>query len=130
MTAESQRQKRAEREVREWNTSHPIGTRVRYWTMEREGEGKLSKTRSEAWVICGHASVKVNGTAGGVALSHVEPVTIRCAYCGGVSEGNYSVHRDSFCEGPEVELCDACGGSRFPTLEQIWARIAVKGAAA
>jgi hypothetical protein len=130
MTAESQRLKRAEREVREWNEAHPVGTRVRYWTMEREGEGKISKTRSEAWVICGHASVKVDGTAGGIALTHVEPATIYCAYCGKPSEGNYTVHRDGFDKGPEVELCDGCGGSRYPTLSMIWDKIAEPEASA
>lgn len=48
----------------------------------------------------------------------------RCSYCGGHAEGNYSIHRDGFGEGPEVPLCDACGGGRTPTLAQIWARIA------
>ena len=123
MTVESQRQRKAEREVREWNEAHPIGTRVRYWTMAREGEGKLSRTRSEAWEICGHASVKVKGKAGGIALSHIEPVMILCAYCGKPAEGNYSVHRDGFGQGPEVELCDRCGGSKEPTLSTIWDKI-------
>jgi hypothetical protein len=48
----------------------------------------------------------------------------RCSYCGGPAEGNYSIHRDGFGEGPEVPLCDACGGERTPTLAEIWARIA------
>lgn len=47
-----------------------------------------------------------------------------CAFCGGVAEGNFSVHRDGLNVGPEVELCDACGGSEQPTLADIWARIA------
>jgi hypothetical protein len=117
-----QQQKKAEREAQQWNTSHPVGIRVRYWSMEREGEGKLSRTRSEAWVVCGHACVKVEKAAGGMALSHVEPVTIPCAYCGKPSEGHYSVHRDAFGVGPEVELCAACGSGPSPTLREIWAR--------
>lgn len=46
-----------------------------------------------------------------------------CAYCGRPAEGNYSIHRDAFCDGPEVDLCDACGSDVLPTCTQIWARI-------
>jgi len=46
-----------------------------------------------------------------------------CAACGQVAEGNYSIHRDGFEEGPEVSLCDACGGSETPTLPEVWAQI-------
>lgn len=48
-----------------------------------------------------------------------------CAYCGGHAEGFFSIHRDSYCEGPEVPLCIACGSKPEPTCEQIWAHIAV-----
>ncbi len=48
---------------------------------------------------------------------------MRCSYCGERAEGNYSVHRDAFCEGPEVALCDVCGSGESPTLREIWARI-------
>lgn len=37
---------KAQREADEWNDQHLIGTTVRYWTGIREGEGRLSKTRS------------------------------------------------------------------------------------
>jgi hypothetical protein len=47
----------------------------------------------------------------------------RCAYCGALAEGNYSIDRDGFGVGPTVELCDACGGSEVPTCGDIWARI-------
>lgn len=47
-----------------------------------------------------------------------------CAYCGGPAEGNYSIHRDGFGVGPEVDLCDAHGGGELPSCEQIWDRIA------
>ena len=33
-----------------------------------------------------------------------------CANCARPSEGNYSVHRDGLGKGPEVPLCDWCGG--------------------
>ena len=63
-------------------------------------------------------------------LTHDETLTLsdllggRCVYCGAPAEGNYSIHRDGFCEGPEVPLCDACGAHETPTLAEIWARIA------
>jgi len=46
-----------------------------------------------------------------------------CSYCGKSAEGNYSIHRDGFGQGPEVPLCDACGGEGTPALAQIWTRI-------
>lgn len=45
---------------------------------------------------------------------------LRCAYCGGPAEGNYSIHRDGFGLGPEVDLCDAHGSEETPTCEEIW----------
>lgn len=49
---------------------------------------------------------------------------LTCAFCGGPAEGNYSIHRDGFDVGPEVELCDEHGGHEKPTCEEIWDRIA------
>jgi hypothetical protein len=46
-----------------------------------------------------------------------------CSYCGKPAEGNYSIHRDGFGQGPEVELCASCGCDEEPTTEDIWARI-------
>lgn len=48
----------------------------------------------------------------------------RCSYCGALSEGQYSVHRDGFDQGPEVPLCNKCGAGDEPTLAKIWAKIA------
>lgn len=50
-----------------------------------------------------------------------------CANCGNPAEGNYSIHRDGFGEGPEVDLCDACGSKPEPTCAEIWENIAVEG---
>lgn len=50
-------------------------------------------------------------------------VGLRCAYCGGPAEGNYSIHRDGFGIGPDVPLCDKHGSKPTPTEEQIWRRI-------
>jgi hypothetical protein len=47
----------------------------------------------------------------------------RCAFCGQPAEGNFSIHRDGFSEGPEVALCDKCGGYPEPSLPEIWDRI-------
>ncbi len=51
---------------------------------------------------------------------------LQCAACGAQAEGNCSVHRDGFCEGPEVDLCDGCGAEELPALETIWAMIALR----
>ena len=53
-----------------------------------------------------------------------------CAYCGHPAQGNWSIHRDGFGDGPEVDLCDDCGDADHPTCEDIWARIAARGAKA
>lgn len=46
-----------------------------------------------------------------------------CAFCGDPHEGNYAIHRDGFCIGPEVPLCDACGSEPEPTCADIWYEI-------
>lgn len=51
------------------------------------------------------------------------PPARRCAYCGAFAEGTYSVHRDGFGVGPEVDLCNDCGSGDSPTLAAIWAHI-------
>lgn len=64
-----------DREVAEWNATVPVGAAVRYWPGWRQGEGIRSRTRSQAWVLGGHcAVVMVEGAAGGIALTHVQPV--------------------------------------------------------
>lgn len=52
-----------------------------------------------------------------------------CSYCGKPCEGHFAIHRDGFCVGPEVPLCDEHGGSEEPTVEAIWARLALLRAA-
>lgn len=51
-----------------------------------------------------------------------------CAACGEPAEGHCSIHRDGFGEGPEVELCDACGMQEDPSCETLWARIRERAA--
>lgn len=65
----------AEEHMRDqWNELHPPGTPVRYWPGLRSGPGREGVTTSRAWLISGHASVKVDTYTGGIALSHVEAV--------------------------------------------------------
>lgn len=47
-----------------------------------------------------------------------------CAYCGRPAEGNYGIHRDGFCIGPQVPLCDLHGEHEEPSCCTIWDRIA------
>jgi hypothetical protein len=61
--------------VARWNDAHPVGTPVRYWTGDREGDGKTSVTRTVADLLDGHTAVVcVEGVASCIALSHVEAV--------------------------------------------------------
>ena len=61
-----------QRLVEQFNELCPIGTPVLSWPGVREGEGRKSKTRSEAWMLGGHTPVvMVEGYSGGIALSHV-----------------------------------------------------------
>lgn len=61
--------------VEEWNAANPIGTKVRYWTGVIEGSGKKSTTRTTAQMLSEHTAVVwVEGCAGCISLSHVEPV--------------------------------------------------------
>lgn len=46
-----------------------------------------------------------------------------CCYCGKPAEGNYTIHARRDFTGPEVPLCDACGGHEIPTCEQIWDKL-------
>lgn len=59
------------------------------------------------------------------AVAVVDDPPDDCAYCGKPVQGNYSIHRDGFGEGPEVDLCDDCGKDPLPTCEDIWDRISV-----
>lgn len=58
-----------------WNQRFPVGIQVRYWTFDRHGIGKTSRTRTPAQVLSGHTAVVwLEDEPGCVALSHVEPV--------------------------------------------------------
>ena len=55
-----------------WNAMHPVGTEVD--RTDDLGNVHRTRTRSIAWVICGHASVMVEGITGGYLLSRMAPV--------------------------------------------------------
>lgn len=55
-----------------FSIAYPIGTRVRYWTGPREGEGTLSAIRSEARIIGSTPVVWVDGHGSCISLSHIE----------------------------------------------------------
>ena len=63
----------AQAEVERWNAAYPIGTEVD--RTDDHGNVHRTRTRSIAWVICGHASVMVEGISGGYLLSRMKPVT-------------------------------------------------------
>jgi hypothetical protein len=59
--------------VDSFNRNNPVGTKVRYWTFEREGDGKIGFTIVPAEVLSGHTAVVwISGCSSCAALSHVE----------------------------------------------------------
>ncbi|GAA0495209.1 hypothetical protein Ade02nite_19050 [Paractinoplanes deccanensis] len=61
--------------VERFNRDDPVGTPVRFWPGVRSGEGIESATRSSAQILSGHTPVVwVEGHAGCIALTHVEPI--------------------------------------------------------
>jgi hypothetical protein len=71
--------------VAEFNDVYPPGTPVRAWPAERPGGRCLvTKTRSMAWEL-GHgaAVVAVDGLAGGIALTHIQPLPCNSTDAGG-----------------------------------------------
>lgn len=59
----------------------------------------------------------------------VQQKTCVCAYCGKPAQGQYAIHRDGLGEGPEVDLCNACGDCDDTVLscEQIWEKFKKDG---
>jgi hypothetical protein len=63
------------RAVARFNLDHPVGTPVRYWPGFREGDGKVSSTRTPAELLSGHTPVVwVEDVASCIALTHIQPV--------------------------------------------------------
>lgn len=61
-----------ERKVEEWNRDVPVGTEV--IRTDDLGQRHRTRTRSIAWIVCGHASVMVDGISGGYLLERIKPV--------------------------------------------------------
>lgn len=59
----------------------------------------------------------------GKLYGFVKGPPLRCAYCGALAEGKYLIHRDGLGLGPEMALCNGCGGSSRPTEAEVWSRI-------
>jgi len=57
-------------------------------------------------------------------MSDDDPLGGDCVFCGFPVQGNFSIHRDGFGVGPEVDLCDNCGGYEEPSCFEIWEKIA------
>jgi len=53
---------------------------------------------------------------------------MKCAACGAGIKGEPGgrIHRDGFCEGPEVPLCHDCGAYETPTCPELWGMIAAQ----
>ncbi len=60
--------------VDDWNAKCPVGTEVRYHPVRGDMQSDPTRTRSAAWEMCGHASVKIEGQAGSVSLEHLEVI--------------------------------------------------------
>lgn len=57
-----------------WNRRYPVGTPVAAYPQTREDEPLLTRTRTPAWRLgTGDSLVSVDGYAGGIALTHVDP---------------------------------------------------------
>ncbi|MGW4663216.1 hypothetical protein [Streptosporangium sandarakinum] len=114
----------------DWNAAHPIGTPVLAWPGTREFEPLKTHTRTPAWTL-GHgaAVVSVEGYAGGIALTHIEPVP---GLCRAVSE-----HGD-VCVNPEnhTGLCRSGVGRKHVSSPEkaskpwVWDRSAAVARAA
>jgi aconitase B len=62
-------------EVAQFNDLVSVGTPVLYWPGARVGPGRMSATRTRAWLLGDHTPVvMVEGFGGGVALTHVCPI--------------------------------------------------------
>jgi len=57
-----------------FNNAAPVGTGCIVWTGARAGDGKRTKTRSHAHMMCGQGVVFVEGIPSCISLSHVDLV--------------------------------------------------------
>ncbi len=77
MSPRKNKRQRAAEAADAFNKQHPPGTPVYFWPGIRLNEPLKSRTRGEAWALpSGEAVVRVEGRAGGIALSHIEVITV------------------------------------------------------
>lgn len=73
---------KGQQQADEFNRRYPVGTPVMAYPLTRPGENPHffkqlnTVTRTPAWIL-GHGApvVSVTGYAGGIALTHVDPIT-------------------------------------------------------
>ena len=101
-----------------------VGTREKFWDGGRV-------TKRSVFQLAKHVRREATGARGwgGRIAAHGWALMLlinACAFCGSPSQGHYSIERDgAFSGSPQVPLCDACGGFESPSLQDIWARIAM-----
>lgn len=75
-SCQEMRVKLGQRNAEQWNSAHPVGTKVRYWPVRPPLDGFPpidTETLSEAWVLSdGSVVVLVAGRSGGVYITHLE----------------------------------------------------------
>jgi hypothetical protein len=118
ITRRMQEHQAAQAEADRWNETYPEGTPVRCWSGVREGAGRLSRTRSRAWVTGGSAVVSVAGYAGGIALTHIEPHPggLPCPPC--PECGSARVWEVISCDGGINARCPCGGVGAFDQLRR------------
>ncbi|MCB5280560.1 hypothetical protein [Arthrobacter sp. ES1] len=80
MSPRKNKHQRAAEAAEAFNHQNPPGTPVHFWPGIRLAEPLKSRTRGEAWALpSGAAVVRVEGRAGGIALSHIEVITAAAA---------------------------------------------------
>ncbi len=63
----------AQREAEAFNRRYPVGTRMHYWSLEKEGDPTgTGKIWHHATVVCDHAVIWIEGARGCHAITHVE----------------------------------------------------------
>jgi hypothetical protein len=78
MSPRKNKHHRAAEAAAAFNKKYPQGTPVLFWPGVRLNEPLKSRTRGEAWALpSGEAVVRVEGRAGGIALSHIEVIAVR-----------------------------------------------------
>jgi hypothetical protein len=67
-------QPRRNDDVRKWNTTYPVGTKVRFWPHGRDGECREGVTQCGAWPRAGVPVIGIRGYPPAIPLVDVEVV--------------------------------------------------------